>query len=256
MRSEYKYLVPWSALETVRAHVSRYATHDPYALREPDRAYTVRSIYLDTARGRIYSNKLEGLRERIKVRIRGYGTVTPHSRVTLELKRKRGAGSWKSKARASLLECRDWLADSGGDLPFDEADRAAALRFGYFTRRFRLRPTALVAYDREAYVGLHDPTLRVTLDMNLRGAFVDDLLDLGGPCPVPVFDRSFILEIKFDHHFPTWINPMLAGLGLTRQALSKYVLTVDACAARSHRAWRSPFRGSLAYRRGLHQQTL
>lgn len=255
MRNEYKFLVPIDAAETVRRYVSRYAEYDPYALRERERAYTVRSIYLDTAHGTIYDNKLEGLRDRIKVRIRGYGIVTPDSRVTLELKRKRGNGSWKSKASAPLVDVRDWLAGDDGVMPFAPDDLAAARRFGYFARRFRLRPTALVVYDREAFVGVHDPTLRVTMDMRLRGAFTDQLLDLGGPCPVPVYTRSFILEVKFDYHFPSWIKPLLEDLGAQKQALSKYVLTVDACAARSHRSWRSPFRGSLAYRRGLHQQT-
>lgn len=255
MRSEYKFLLPIDAAETVRRYVLRYAAYDKYSFREPDHAYTVRSIYLDTAHGTIYDNKLEGLRDRIKVRVRGYGQVTPDSKVNLELKRKRGAGSWKSKAWTSLVEARDWLAEMGGPLPFAPNDYAAARRFGYFAKRFHLRPTALVTYDREAFVGVHDPTLRLTMDMRLRGRFTDQLMDLGGVCPVQVYTKSFIFEVKFDYHFPSWIKPLLEDLGATKQALSKYVLVVDAAAAGSHRAWRSPFRGSLAYRRSLLHQT-
>ncbi len=243
------------AAETVRRFVLRYAAYDKYSYRRPDRAYTVRSIYLDTAHGTIYSNKLEGNRERIKVRIRGYNDVDAESVVGLELKRKRGAGSWKSRALAPLVDVRDWLSEMNGVLPFAPHDYAAARRFGYFTKRFHLRPTALVTYDREAFVGVHDPTLRVTMDMRLRGRFTDQLMDLGGPCPVTVYTQSFILEVKFDYHFPSWIKPLLEELGAAKQALSKYVLVVDAAAARSHRAWRSPFRGSLAYRRSLLHQT-
>ena len=243
------------AAETVRRYVRRYAAYDKYSARRPDRAYTVRSIYLDTAHGTIYANKLEGVRDRIKVRIRGYNDVDPGSIVGLELKRKRGAGSWKSRALAPLVDVRDWLAEMNGVMPFAPHDYPAARRFGYFTKRFHLRPTALVTYDREAFVGVHDPTVRVTMDMRLRGRFTDRLLDLGGACPVSVYTQSFILEVKFDYHFPSWIKPLLEDLGATKQAFSKYVLVVDAAAARSHRSWRAPFRGSLAYRRSLLHQT-
>lgn len=256
MRSEYKFLLPDETAPIVRSFVSRYAEHDIYSLREPDRAYTVRSIYLDTAHGTIYGNKLEGLKERVKVRLRGYNEVALDSKISLELKRKRSGGSWKSRAWTTLEDTRDWLAGELDEPPFSGEDMAAGLRFTYFARRFRLRPTVVVTYDREAFVGVHDPTLRVTLDQRLRGTFTERVTDLGIKCPVRVYDRSFILEIKFDYHYPTWINPLLLDLGAERQALSKYVLTVDACAARSHRAWRAPFHGSLAYRRGLHQHTI
>ena len=45
---EYKYLVPISLLDVLRNEVHPFVEPDPYADKQQDGKYTVRSIYLDT----------------------------------------------------------------------------------------------------------------------------------------------------------------------------------------------------------------
>lgn len=250
MRHEFKYLIPNFAREELRHYVARYADRDQHALE--DGSYTVRSIYLDTSRGALYRSKVEGVRQRLKIRVRGYGDVDEDSRVSLELKRKRGSTSWKSRSHAGLSEAALWLASETDSLSFPEEEQAAAKRFRYFCRRYNLKPVVLVAYEREAFEGLHDPTLRVTFDCNLRGRFAARLNTLGADAPVSVFERHFILEVKFDYHYPGWLKPILAELAVRKKALSKYVLTLDACARATH-GRRASFAGGRVLRPGLMQ---
>ncbi len=250
MRREVKYLIPEEARDGLAALVSRYTVRDPHA--SDGGAYTVRSVYLDTARGAMYDLKREGISERVKVRVRGYGDVGPNSPVVLELKRKSGAIGWKSRAHCTLEAAVDWLQRGPTGLPFSDADKAAAMSFRYFTLSHGLKPVVLVAYEREPFLGRHDPTLRVTFDRGLRGRFASRIERLGSAAPVGVFSNHFILEVKFDYHFPTWLKPALADLGAQRRALSKYVLTMDACARATH-GRRAPFSGGRVLRRGLPQ---
>ncbi len=250
MRHEYKYLVHNSAADELRRHVQLYTAPDAHA--QSDGAYTVRGIYLDTSRGAMYESKKEGVRKRLKVRIRGYGDVNGSSVVSLELKRKQGSTSWKSRAHAKLDDISLWLAGSADSLSFPEDEQAAANRFRFFCRRYSLKPAVLVVYEREAFVGVHDPTLRVTFDRNLRGRFTARLGRLGAEAPVPVYDNHFILEVKFDYHYPSWLKAKLAELGVQKKALSKYVLTMDACARATH-GRRASFAGGRSLRPGLLQ---
>lgn len=240
MRHELKYLANLDDVEIIREVVRHYCPLDKHGLDRPRQAYTVRSIYFDSPQAAIYTHKVEGLHTRVKVRVRGYNDVPPESRVGLELKRKRADLSWKTRAHARLDQTASWLGSTAASAEradlFDAGEREAADYFHYVVNRYTLRPVTLVVYEREAYVGHHDPSLRITFDMNLRGKLVGSLLELGDACPHDVFDRHFILEVKFDHHRPSWIRPVLAELGLTRRALSKYVLVVDRAARAEHRS--------------------
>lgn len=251
MRHELKYLIPLSERDTLARYVAWHTLGDPNA--DSDGIYTVRSIYLDTSRGVMYRAKREGVRERMKVRVRGYGEVDLDSTVGLELKRKRGSTAWKRRARMTLDEADRWLRGNG--IPHDVDDPDAARTFRYFVLRRSLKPAVLVAYERQAFLGAHDPTLRVTFDMNLRGRFTSSLTRLGAVAPVTVFDRHFILEVKFDHHFPRWLKPELARMGAQKRALSKYVLTIDACARATH-GRRASFAGGRELRPGLLQTSI
>lgn len=239
MRHELKFLVSYDEADRVRDVVRRYCDVDKYAQgREGDR-YTVRSVYFDSPQGAIYEHKVEGLRTRVKVRVRGYNDVEPSSTVGLELKRKRAELSWKTRARCTLDKTALWLSRpssyTDNDQIFKPEHLDAANQFHYVVTRYTLRPVNVVIYEREPYVGRHDPTLRVTFDLNLRGKLVSSLMELGDEATCRVFDRHLILEVKFDYHYPLWIKPVLAELGLKRRALSKYVMVLDEAARRERR---------------------
>jgi hypothetical protein len=99
------------------------------------------------------------------------------------------------------------------------------------------RPAVLVRYDREAYVGMHDPAVRVTFDRRLAAAQTGQPeVRMGGPGFEVVEGSRVVLELKFNDRCPAWLTAIVRSHGLQRRSYSKYSTSLAA-------AWR---RGSAA----------
>lgn len=235
MRFEYKFLVHNQLLETLRAELQPFVRPDHFAAAQATAEYTVRSIYFDTARLDFYHAKIEGLKTRKKIRIRGYNEqVEGGSRVFLEIKKKIIERCFKQRAAvnhhdlAELFRTRDFERCV---LPGSEAALAQenAARFFYHIQRYALRPVILIAYEREAFQGKLDSTLRLTLDKRLRYRLHPGLEDLYAERQWQYArPHAFILEIKFTHGFSRWLQGILKRHHLQRTDFSKYAVCVEA----------------------------
>jgi hypothetical protein len=124
---------------------------------------------------------------------------------------------------AALFETGDVAAYVRGT-----AAREQARHFFYYVYGYHLRPTSLTVYEREAFVGRFDPTLRITFDRNLRGKGYPSWPDLRSDAGLRhVHPGFFVLEVKFNTWFPAWLRPVLGRYGLRSQSVSKYCLCVE-----------------------------
>ena len=249
MRREYKYLVPEARWSWLHERIKPFVAADPYAGGVDVASYVVRSAYLDTPGLRDFHEKEDGILRRRKLRIRGYDQPALDKPVFLEIKQKNEAAVWKDRAPLPAPTVSALLAGGQIQSEVPRGMQEAVGRFLYRLRSEARRPVLLVTYDREPMVGRFDPTLRVTFDRHLRclpypvlGADLSGLYQDRGL--VPVLAGSFILEVKFDRMFPSWLRPILAEGGFRRQALSKYVMGLRSVASGS--PWR--FRGGPAVR--------
>lgn len=232
-RLEYKYLVPAGLLTRLRGAMAPFVETDAHAIDYGARGYTVRSIYFDTCTLDFYHQKLAGLETRKKLRLRGYNGGGERSIVFLEIKRKRGLCVVKNRAPVEYAHAPGLFAS--GDVaryvlahPGCPQALEDARRFFFYLHRDALRPVVLVTYEREAYHGRFDPSLRITFDKNLRGAAHPALDTLFGEERMRhAMTRHFIMEVKFHGRFPAWLGPIVGSLGLRPEAVSKYVICVD-----------------------------
>lgn len=239
MRSEFKYMVRYDHLESLRKSILNYVDIDSHTPEADDFGqYTVRSIYFDTYKLDYYYEKRSGIKLRKKVRIRSYNEVADHvdnnPPVFLEIKRK--TDNFISKNRSVV----DWnnlvpLFDTGdikkyvvgngkgSSFAFDEASR-----FFYYVKGRGLQPVILITYEREAFFSKFDPYFRVSLDKNIRSMAFPKLKDLFSNDGLnPSFYDYFVLEIKFTGAFPSWMNDILFKHKFTREAVSKYKICLD-----------------------------
>ncbi|MEO0073952.1 MAG: polyphosphate polymerase domain-containing protein, partial [candidate division WOR-3 bacterium] len=171
-RLEYKYLVPLSLIDRLRAAMMPYVCYDSFCLSRPQRQYTVRSVYYDNRRFDCYYEKFDGFRLKKKLRIRGYNRPEPDSVVFLEIKQKQEDFISKSRAPVRWDHLERVFASYGktAPLPFEPgtavADAASRFLYNYYRRR--MLPAVLIAYEREAFHSRFDPTLRLTFDKNVR----------------------------------------------------------------------------------------
>ena len=235
MRSELKYLVRESDRERLAARIAPYVIADPHAAVGDSASggiagYTVRSAYYDTSGLRDWAEKESGDETRRKVRVRAYD-APGSGPIFLEVKRKAGSAVWKDRALVSLSEAAALLA-GGSPEALPKRARLPAERFLYRLRAEHRHPVLLVTYDREPHIGRLDPSLRITFDRRVRVSpfphLGPDLAGLYASRQRPILEGHFILEVKFDRAFPSWMRSVLASLRLRQQALSKYALGVQA----------------------------
>jgi SPX domain protein involved in polyphosphate accumulation len=231
-RLEYKYLVPINLVQKIRQDIKPYVTLDPYASEQPNKEYTIHSIYLDTKNLDCYKDKVEGIKVRKKYRLRTYNDIENENVVFLEIKRKYNNHVFKNRAPllrknlANFLATKDFnfiLPSHGNGSIKDDAKR---FLYNYF--RKGLEPSILIDYDREAFVGKFNNSMRITFDKNIRSALWSSLEFQNNIILKPVMTKFFILEIKFKTGLPNWFKAIVHKYNLQRQALSKYVMSIDA----------------------------
>lgn len=233
MREEFKYLVPNDKMEMLRALILPYVIRDDHIAIHLDSDYTVRSIYYDTWDLNEYDIKLAGVHSRKKLRIRGYNHHPYNNTVYIEIKYKRNMAIRKSRAPIQYSLIDQFLAGMNfSDIVIQRNDFPGAMEnainFLYYLKRKCMLPVVLVIYEREAYLFKFDHSTRVTFDKQLRciaypktNSFFSDIGS------VPVYHNNFILEVKSNSGFPVWMIDVISKLGVKREALSKYTLSID-----------------------------
>jgi hypothetical protein len=229
LRYERKYLVPNEMLPDLRKELLPFVRPDTFADKSagiPE--YTVRSIYFDNLSKWAVFDKIEGVRDRKKLRIRGYNKLAADSSVFLEIKRKISDQITKNRSKVRFDRLVELLTYGDIDRIFrtgTQKDRDDASRFLYHMHRYHMSPVNLVVYDREPYHGLLDASVRVTFDKHIRTRLVQApnqlFEDSGYEYP---WESHFILEIKYFHApMPSWAKALVQKFELKNQALSKYV---------------------------------
>jgi SPX domain protein involved in polyphosphate accumulation len=233
MRLEYKYLIPISRFEQIKREMMPYLILDEYADQKDKKEYSVRSIYFDTPKWQYYVDKIEGIKVRKKLRVRGYNDSFGESIIFLEIKRKNQG--FISKNRSALLygdllkfietgNAKEYILSSGsnGRSLYD------AQKFLYHYTNDHLSPTILITYEREPFFYKFDKKLRITFDKDLRFLSFPGYDDLFKEEHLQrALKNKVILEIKFTCSFPGWLQNILTKYGLQRRPVSKYTICID-----------------------------
>ncbi len=182
--------------------------------------YFIRSLYFDTVENDAFYEKMDGVQNRNKYRIRTYNL----SDRVIKLECKTKVGSYISKRSLSIP--RD-LAEQlmAGDPTGLEGTRSGLLTDMYREMTIHLlRPVVLVDYVREAW--LHPAEeVRITFDKQLRtGLNSTELFDPRVPTVPPLENGEMILEVKYNRVLPPYIRNMLGMCcgGAVQSAISKY----------------------------------
>ncbi len=229
---EYKYLVPNECLNELRDMISPFVEADSYMKYGGSEGYTVRSIYYDTRQFEFYHDKLDGLKIRKKLRIRGYNEHNGKDIIYLEIKRKNEKAIFKDRAPVKYENLHHLFT---GDIePYILTDIGIknaienSQRFLFHICRKSFKPVVLVIYEREAYMGKFDRRLRITFDKNLRSIINPDIHMLYNDKNIKYsLPHDFVLEVKFHGIFPSWLSAIISSFSLKQQSYSKYTRCID-----------------------------
>ena len=216
LRHELKYHITPAELSVLRSVLTPVMQLDPNGNENTE--YHIRSLYFDTINDDALEEKIAGVGNRKKYRMRIYN----FSDKVIKLECKSKYGDLISKQSVSIP--RD-LAEQliAGDPDGLQRMRHPLLHDVYREMRTRLlRPAVIVDYVREAYIHPAQD-VRITFDKQLRtGLYASDIFNPMLPT-YPVFDDPVeILEVKFNEFLPTYIQSIISGVTAQRSAVSKY----------------------------------
>ncbi|MDR1000725.1 MAG: polyphosphate polymerase domain-containing protein [Clostridiales bacterium] len=216
-RREYKHSLNFGDYIVLRNRLRHTMKRDPHTGLNGE--YRVRSLYFDTPGDKALREKIDGVDNRDKFRIRRY--LNSEDYIVLEKKSKRHGLCYKQSARVTVDEVRallngetKWLLDK--NLPIAKE---------LYTRIQSecLSPKTVVDYIREPFIYAAG-NVRVTFDRDIHtGVFSTDFLNDEMPA-VPAGDEIVLLEVKYDQFIPSHLVNLLRLGDRRASACSKYAL--------------------------------
>lgn len=219
-RHEYKFLISSASAQLLKHRLPSVMSRDPHAGATGQ--YTIRSLYFDDPEYSAYNEKMAGIGDRIKYRIRYYNYDTDVIR--LEKKEKHGDLTRKTGCAITLADALCLQNGAGRSCPDTDGKLVAEL-----CRQitYGLKPSVLVDYDRTPFVCSAGQT-RITLDENIRTKpYCPQLLAPKGAMIPVLEDGQAVLEVKFNDFLPGYLAEVLADIPKANLAISKYVLCIS-----------------------------
>lgn len=199
---------------TLRMRLAAVMQRDSHAV---DGKYEIRSLYFDTPSDRALREKLDGVNQREKFRIRLYNYDT--SVIFLEKKSK-----WNnlcSKESTELTEEEVQRLLRGEIMWMKNTDRVLCRELYDKMVGQGLRPKTIVDYTREPFV-FAPGNVRVTLDYAIHtGLQCTDFLNPQA-VTVPAGEDGILLEVKWDEYLPDIIREAVSLESRRAGAFSKY----------------------------------
>ena len=215
-RHELKHFINYSDYLQIKNRLRFVAKLDNSSV--VDGRYKIRSLYFDNLYDKALLEKLNGINNREKFRIRYYNDDSSYIR--LEKKCKVNGLTQKLGTRLTKEECTkiinndlEWIKDT---------KNALLLEFYSKSNYLLLKPKTIVDYIREAYI--YEPgNVRVTFDMDVKsGLYSTDFYEKDLPSICPIQNNSIILEVKYDAFLPEIITDLIQTNNRQATAMSKY----------------------------------
>ncbi len=219
-RHELKFLISESEEKALQERWKPIISYDKHA---GPTGYTIRSLYFDDYYEAALYDKLAGVNERQKYRIRIYDGRDD----VIRLERKEKVGQYINKTGASLTLRELESLFCGNTSEFLSRSEKLCQDFYLEIVTNGLHPVVLVDYERVPFVFPYGD-VRVTFDEHVRaGAWAGDLFDMDTPAYEVLPPGVCILEVKFTEYLPDVVRDLLPTSDAARVAASKYVMCLQ-----------------------------
>lgn len=214
-RHEQKFYVSRGCLEYLDSMLSSAMIRDRHT---QDFGYLITSIYFDDFSDSCLIDKLDGVREREKYRLRYYGRDV--NLLKFEIKKKKD--DYVLKTSHSL---------DGESVITGRAVNVTALRQTLRERQVfqnplffdAFNPVAIVEYHRRAYY-LPYENIRITIDSDIRSFGYQSGIIYDGQGKQMIPGDLMVLEVKYRSNLPLYLRDIISSIPARRCAVSKYVL--------------------------------
>ena len=218
-RYELKFLMNATTAHLLKYRLSLLMDVDEFSKNE-DGSYYIRSLYFDDIYDKAYYEKVDGLEEREKYRIRFYNF--DESYILVEIKGKKGNLGYKEQDRITKEECL-LLIDGECD-KININNRRVLERFINDIKMKHLVPSVIVDYKRLAFT-YPIADVRITFDSDIAsGRFNYDFFNKDIMLYNILEDKEVILEVKYNDFLPKMICDLVMDVPAVRIPMSKFAL--------------------------------
>ncbi|AOZ93811.1 polyphosphate polymerase domain-containing protein [Paenibacillus crassostreae] len=217
-RNELKYFINQHQYHIIRQRLKNLVQQDEHVGSNGE--YSIRSLYFDDINNKALHEKLGGVRDRSKYRIRIYNKDDK----IIHFEKKIKFRDYIAKDKEPLTrEVADELIAGNYEVLCD-SDKPLLKELCNEMKVNLLRPRVIVDYVREPYVCANG-NVRITFDKELRtGLHSVNMFDKNLHCVSAIDNNLIILEVKYDEYIPEYIRIALQIEGLNKQSASKYVI--------------------------------
>ncbi len=188
-----------------------------------DACYSIHNIYYDTVNNDIIRNSISHPYYKEKLRLRSYTVpVSPDDIVFLEFKKKIGGIVSKRRATMTLQDAYHFIETGTKPEMTGYMNNIVIEEIAQFLKNNKVEPKVLISYDRKAFFGKTDKSIRITIDKNIRTRRVDVALEKGAHGKLLLDNNPFLMEIKFSQAMPLWFTGILSELKIYNTSFSKY----------------------------------
>ena len=231
-RFELKYHINESTATGIVQYISSYMHLDKYCILRLNGCYPIVSLYLDSPDLHLCRESTTGIKNRFKLRIRSYTDDPAYPRF-LEIKRRLNSIIVKSRMRIMDNDIKTLFTSRFVPGQSNITEELAVNQFRLYFDSIRARPVVLIRYMRQAYEDDFHNRLRITFDRQLAYKITNlPEVKLGGNGwrRHSYTVGGVVMEIKFNGHYPLWLNRMVRHFDLRQVSISKYASSVqDSC---------------------------
>lgn len=219
-RHEKKYLIDQDTYEILLERLDGIITEDSH--NKEEEFYSICNVYYDTLTDELIRNSIEKPVYKEKFRLRSYGTPGLEDDVFLEIKKKYKGMVYKRRTVLPLSQAYmfiDYRKVPDKSFAFN---KQIINEISFFIKNYSLYPKLYICYDRKAYYGAADESLRITFDTNIRTRRDDLKLESGSYGELLLEKGLWLMEIKVGHAMPVWLSNILSECKLYPTSFSKY----------------------------------
>lgn len=223
-RFEFKYFLEKGIADRMIPELMNYMEWDPY-IGDKDH-YECHSLYFDNDKFKSYHEKIDGLLNRKKVRVRTYKRdYGKNDSLFFEIKRKSGEIVLKDREVLPSKYLEKFIEDPFSLLDEKNMDAKFLNELIFETTNYRQTPKLLVSYKRKPFFAKNDSRFRVTFDYDLEFAAANGSSYNEEFKPM---DEDFVvMEVKFNGNMPQWFHRLIDAYRLTQTGSCKYCFGID-----------------------------
>ena len=226
-RFEFKYIINKNLSKIIQQEVRNFTVND-YFTKKQDQ-YLVRSLYFDNNIFTNFNEKIDGIKNRHKFRIRTYSIqkneLIP---IYLEIKGRDNQRTFKNRTKIKLEDLK-FLCSSKNLFSIKKKylDNKLINQFIFDNYRKKILPKVIIDYNRRALLSKNGLYFRLTFDSDIKACSSKNMFENNHNWKV-CLPGNDILEVKFDLTIPPWFHRIIQNYQLKRISVSKFVLGMES----------------------------